>query len=272
MQRLDPIVLGFPDLTDATITSADEGDPAGQDRILRNVTIPTLTPFLPDPAIRTGVSVVVAPGGALHFLAVDNEGMNVAQRLAEQGIAAFVLQYRLVPTPVEESAVEELMSHIFADHAILAEISAERRKPARDDGAAALATVRENAGAWGLDPDKVGMVGFSAGGFVALATTLDGADGERPSFIAPVYPAWWGEVVVPDPAPPMFLAWATDDGLGDTIIDSAMRLYDAWRHAGAPVEAHAYSRGGHGFGARPQGAQSDDWFAAFVRWISASGF
>ena len=272
MQRLDPIVLGFPDLADATIVGPDEGDPTGQDRVLRNVTIPTLTPFLPDPATGTGVSVVVAPGGALHFLAVDNEGTQVAQRLAEQGIAAFVLEYRLAPTPVEEKAVEELMNHMFSDHSILAEISAERRKPARDDGAAALATVRENAGAWGLDPDKVGMVGFSAGAFVALATTLDGADGERPSFVAPVYPAWWGEVVVPAPAPPMFLAWATDDGLGDTIIDSAIRLYDAWRHAGAPVEAHAYSRGGHGFGARPQGAPSDDWLTAFVRWITASGF
>ncbi|MBI9115752.1 alpha/beta hydrolase [Sanguibacter suaedae] len=253
---------------DAAIEDRDEGDPSGRDRMLRNVTVPTLTPYLPEPSVRTGTGVVVVPGGALHFLAVDNEGTHVAERLAERGIAAFVLRYRLAPTPVDEAELEAAMRRTFAERSTLADISRERRAPALADGSAALRTVRERADGWGVDPERVGMLGFSAGAFVTLVTTLDGPAGERPSFVAPVYPAWWDDVTVPVPAPPMFLAWATDDGLGDVIIDPALRIYDAWRRAGAAVEAHAYSRGGHGFGSRAQGTTSDHWFDAFVRWTA----
>lgn len=272
MHRLAPITLGQHDAPDATIDVVDPDDPTGQDRVLRNVTVPTLTAYLPDPAVRTGTAVVVAPGGALHFLAADNEGANVARRLAERGIAAFVLHYRLAPTPVDQAELDAMVQRTLGNRSILGEISRARRAPALVDGAAALRTVRENADEWGIDPARVGMMGFSAGAFVTLVTTLDGADGERPSFVAPVYPAWWGEVAVPTPAPPMFLAWATDDGLGDTIVDSCLSIYDAWRRAGGAVEAHAYADGGHGFGARAQGTRSDDWFEAFLRWLTASGF
>ena len=116
------------------------------------------------------------------------------------------------------------------------------------------------------------MLGFSAGGFVTAATTLDAEPDARPSFCAPIYPALWGGVVVPSPAPPMFLAWATDDEVGDVIVESALRLYDAWRRAGASVEAHAYATGGHGFGMTTRGTPSDGWFAEFCGWLAASGF
>ena len=272
MHRLAPVPLGKHDLADDSIELADRDDPTGHDRMLRNVTVPTLTPYLPEPSVRTGTGVVVAPGGALHFLAADNEGANVAQRLAERGIAAFVLHYRLASTPVDQVELDAMLGRAFADRSILGEISRERRAPALSDGLAALRTVRVNAAAWGVDPDRVGMLGFSAGAFVSLVTTVDATPQERPSFVAPVYPAWWDEIVVPEPAPPMFLAWATDDGLGDTIVEPSLRLYDAWRRAGGSVEAHAYATGGHGFGSRPQGTPSDDWFEAFVRWLTASGF
>lgn len=272
MQRLAPVRLGDHDVVDTAIVLRDQDDPTGRDRMLRNVSVPTLTPFLPDPSVRTGTGVVVAPGGALHFLAADNEGANVAQRLAERGIAAFVLHYRLAPTPVDVVELDLMVKRAFADRAFLGEVSRERRAPALTDGTDALRTVRGNATAWGVDPDRVGMLGFSAGAFVSLVTTVDAEPADRPAFVAPVYPAWWDELVVPDPAPPMFLAWATDDGLGDTIVDPCLRIYDVWRRAGGAVEAHAYSRGGHGFGSRPQGTPSDDWFEAFVRWLTASGF
>lgn len=272
MNRLAPVLLGNHDAADESIMLPDGDDPRDQDRMLRNVTVPTLTPYLPNPAVATGTGVIVTPGGALHFLAADNEGANVAQRLAERGIAAFVLHYRLATTPVDQVELDAHLAQIFSDHTILAEISADRRAPALADSAAALRTVRENAGTWGVDPGRIGMLGFSAGAFVSLVATIDGADGERPAFVAPVYPAWWGEVEVPQPVPPMFLAWATDDGLGDTIVDPSIRLYDAWRRAGGFVEAHAYASGGHGFGSRTQGTRSDEWFEAFVRWLTASGF
>ncbi|MGY1696578.1 MULTISPECIES: alpha/beta hydrolase [unclassified Geodermatophilus] len=271
MQRLKPVPLGEHEAADAPIVFRLPWDPDDR-RNLRNVAAATLTAHLPAPGRRTGTGVVVAPGGGLHFLSVDNEGAWVAERLAERGIAAFVLHYRVVPTPVAEPEFGAVLERVFGEPAYVAGVSRAQRAPALADGAAAVRHVRDHAAGWGLDPDRIGMLGFSAGAFVSLVTTLDGTAAERPSFVAPVYPAWWDGIPVPEPAPPMFLAWATDDALGDTIVDSSLRLYDAWRRAGAPVEAHAYARGGHGFGITPQGAPSDAWFPAFLDWLTASGF
>lgn len=110
------------------------------------------------------------------------------------------------------------------------------RPAAVEDGGAAVRLVRERAREWRVDPGRVGMLGFSAGGFVTAATTLDAETAARPSFLAPIYPAMWGGIRVPSPAPPMFLAWASDDEVGDAIIGASLRLHDAWRRAGASVE------------------------------------
>ncbi|MCI2238131.1 alpha/beta hydrolase [Paenibacillus sp. TRM 82003] len=262
--RLDPVPLGGHRDEDTAVVACTG---AGGERLLRNVTVPTLTPHLPDPATRTGTGVVIAPGGALHVLAADHEGDLVAQRLAERGIAAFVLHYRLVPTPTDEEGFAAAMRRI-GDRDHLAEVSRAQRPQALADGGAALRLVRENAAAWHVDPDRVGALGFSAGGYVSLVTTLDGTAEERPSFLGAVYPAWWGEVALPQPAPPLFLAWAADDELGDAVVGSCLRLQDAWRRGGLQVEVHAYARGGHGFGALERGTTSDGWFDAFVRWVA----
>jgi len=272
MQPLTPVPLGEHEGEDASIVFTASWDPTDDQRLLRNVSHPTLTPYLPDPDERTGTGVVIAPGGALHLLAIQNEGAWLAERLAERGIAAFVLHYRLTPTPVDEGEFAAIAQRIFTDPDYIADVSTVQRAPALADGGAAVRLVRENAGTWGLDPDRIGMLGFSAGAYVSLVTAIDGTPAERPSFLAPIYPAWWVDIPVPQPAPPMFLAWATDDQLGDTIVDACLRLYAAWRRAGVPVEAHAYARGGHGFGIRSQGAPSDGWFDAFLSWLTASGF
>ena len=272
MQRLTPVPLGQHDAADESILFTASWDPSDRQALLRNVTVPTLTPYLPDPAARTGTGVVIAPGGGLHFLAVENEGEEVAKRLAERGIAAFVLHYRLTPTPLDETLFAATAHRIATDPKYVADISRVQRGVSLADGGAALRLVRRSCGTWGVDPERVGMLGFSAGGFVSLVTTLDGTAAERPSFVAPIYPAWWGDVPVPEPAPPMFLAWATDDSFGDTIVGACVRLYDAWARAGAPVEAHAYASGGHGFGMRSQGTPSDAWFDAFVSWLHACGY
>jgi acetyl esterase/lipase len=271
MQRLDPIVLGEHGVEDVSILAGVPWDPEDDQRLLRNVTVPTLTPFLPEPAERTGTGIVIAPGGGLHFLSVDNEGYWVAERLAERGIAAFVLHYRVAPTPDDAPGFGAALGRVVGEPDYLADVSRDLRAHCRADGGAAIRLVRQEAATWGVSPDRIGMLGFSAGAYVSLVTAVDGAEDERPSFLAPVYPAWWGEPIVPEPAPPMFLAWATDDGLGDTIVRSSLDLYDAWRRAGAPVEAHAYARGGHGFGIRSQGAPSDRWFDDFLAWLASVG-
>jgi acetyl esterase/lipase len=272
VQRPDPVVLGQHDAEDASIVSGVPWNPRDDQRLLRNVTVPTLTPYLPEPGTATGTGVVIAPGGALHFLAFENEGSWVAERLAERGIAAFVLHYRITPTPADEQGFLASVGRVLTAPQILDEAAAALREQCSEDGRAAVRVVRENAGAWSLDPEKVGMLGFSAGAFVSLVTCVDGSVDERPSFLAPLYAGWWESPTVPDPAPPLFLAWATDDQLGDRTIRASLSLYEAWRGAGAPVEAHAYARGGHGFGIRTQGKPSDAWFDAFLAWLAASGF
>ncbi|WP_129339724.1 alpha/beta hydrolase [Cellulomonas endophytica] len=238
---------------------------------VRNVGVATLTAYLPEPGRATGTGVVVAPGGALHFLSVDNEGVWVARRLVEQGVAAFVLRYRTVPSGPDVTEWEAMSERAFTDMPYMTQIGREYRAVAAADGGAAVALVRERAQEWGVRPDRVGLLGFSAGGFVAAVTTLDAPPEGRPDFVAPVYPALWGSAVVPEPAPPMFLAWASDDGLGEAITGSAVRLYTAWLAAGASVEAHAYARGGHGFGAAPQSLPSDRWFDDLVAWMRSQG-
>jgi acetyl esterase/lipase len=271
VRRLEPLTLGHHDAVDASIVARIPWERDDQ-RLVRNVTVPTLTPYLPDPGTGTGTGVVIAPGGGLHFLAFENEGSRVAEQLAERGIAAFVLHYRTAPTPVDEQQFLTAVSRAMTTPGVLDDTARALRGQCAEDGRAAVRLVRENAATWSVAPDRVGMLGFSAGAFVALATCVAGADDERPSFLAPLYAGMWDSPAVPEPPPPLFLAWATDDQLGDRIIRTSLTLYEAWRNAGASVEAHAYARGGHGFGIRSQGTPSDAWFDAFLGWLAASGF
>lgn len=239
---------------------------------VRNVTRATLQPFLPDPARATGVAVIVAPGGGFLMLSMDNEGWSVARRLAEQGIAAFVLKYRLRPTPADTAGFEAAMAAMFAN----AGNPAGRLKPdelARDrpdqiaDARAAFALVRSRAREWNIDPARVGMIGFSAGAMTTMITTL-AAPETRPAFIGPIYGSMEA-VKVPADAPPMFAVIAADDPL---FAKKGFGLLDAWQAAGRPVEFHMYQAGGHGFGLGRQGTTSTDWFPAFMHWLRVSGF
>jgi len=247
-------------------------DPPDGRWCVRNVTTPTLVPYLPDPATATGTAVVIAPGGGFLFLSKDNEGAWVAQRLAERGIAGIVLHYRVAPTPADPAEFDKAVVEAFATPGSLREVHETYGPLGVADGILAIRTVRSQAQAWGLDPHRVGVLGFSAGGTVAAGTTLEADRPDRPSFAGLVYPSTVPAVVVPDPAPPLFLAWASDDTLGEPIVGSALALYEAWWRAGASVEAHAYATGGHGFGMAPRGTASDRWFEDFHAWLLARGF
>ncbi len=137
------------------------------------------------------------------------------------------------------------------------------------DGLQALRTVRRQAAAFGIEPDRLGILGFSAGGYVTGGAATEYDAESRPSFAAPIY-ALWHERPLPVDAPPLFLAASTDDGLVD--VQSSLSLYSAWRAAGRPVELHLYSRGGHGFGMNRQGLPSDTWIDQFWSWLRAEGF
>jgi acetyl esterase/lipase len=137
------------------------------------------------------------------------------------------------------------------------------------DGLRAIRVVREQASRWGIDPDRLGILGFSAGAYVAVGAATKYMDAEsRPSFAASVYGEWWDHWIPAD-APPLFLAAASNDPLID--VSSNATHYAAWYAAGRRAELHIYGDGGHGFGIEPQGLPSDAWIDQFHGWLVAEG-
>lgn len=237
----------------------------------RNVTVATLTPFLADPAKASGAAVIVAPGGGFRTLSMENEGWDVARALAARGVSAFVLKYRLNQTPGDMAAFERSMREMFSGAArpprTAPDEMAASLAPQIADARAAFALIRARGAEWRVDPERIGMVGFSAGAMLTMATTLAGQDA-RPAFIGNIYGPL-GAVAVPANAPPMFVALAADDPL---FGNAGTGLIDSWRAAQRPVEFHLYEQGGHGFGMYPKETTSTGWFDAFVRWIGMHGF
>jgi acetyl esterase/lipase len=235
----------------------------------RNVTVATLTPFLPDPARATGAAVIVAPGGGFKTLSMSNEGWDVAKALAAKGVAAFVLKYRLNQTPGDMDAFAREMAQMFSGAARppAPRDSTAALAPQIADARAAFALVRARAAAWHVDPDRIGMLGFSAGAMLAMATTLHGQDA-KPAFVGDIYGPL-APVTVPADAPPLFVALAADDPL---FGNGGYGLVDSWRAARRPVEFHLYEQGGHGFGMYPKTTTSTGWFDAFTRWLGMHGY
>lgn len=236
-----------------------------QHRIVRNVSNPTLTIFLPESDAATGCGVIICPGGAHHILAVDHEGYDVARWLNTHGIAAFVLKYRVMQTPDDDDQFHAAMTH-FSERL-------ERDMPIHQpliiaDGEQALRLVREHAQDWGLHPERIGMIGFSAGGHLTVLVTLAVSAELRPNFIAPIYGARLDDLPVPADMPPMFMALASDD---DMARRNCLALFSAWRAAGNSAELHCYASGGHGFGMIPQGLPTDNWIERFYEWLAALG-
>lgn len=237
-------------------------------RVVRNVARPTLTAYLPDAARATGTAAVVCPGGAFHFLAIEHEGTQVASWLNARGIAAFVLRYRLVETPPADDDFRQAMAATFADRDQLDAQIAPVKGMVIADGLQALRVVRQRAAEWGVAPERTGIMGFSAGGYVAAGAALRYDAASRPSFAAPIYPAPIDSDAAPPDAPPLFLAMASDD---EMAVGASLPLLAQWRAAGRPAELHIYAAGGHGFGMNTQGLPSDAWIERFGEWLASQG-
>jgi acetyl esterase/lipase len=277
-QQPDAIELGtgpFPGATAPESWHTQYGS-----KFARNVTVATLTPFLPDPSKASGAAVIVAPGGGFRTLSMENEGSHVARALADHGVAAFVLKYRLNQTPADLDAFARPQARpstsAAATPAAAAAPPATRPSPADmaariapqiADANAAFALVRANAAKWHVDPDRVGMIGFSAGAMLTMATTLRSHEA-KPAFIANIY-GGLGAVDVPPDAPPLFAAVAADDPL---LGAPNFGLIENWRKAKRPVEFHYYERGGHGFGMYNKQTTSTGWFDAYVKWLGMHGY
>ncbi len=237
------------------------------DPFVRNVSRATLTPFLPSPDKANGAAVIVAPGGGFRILSMGNEGWEVAQALNERGVAAFVLKYRLLPTAPDWEEFNK--GNPLTAPSPGAAGGAPPRSPVAlplEDATAAFRLVRARAKEWKIDPDRIGMMGFSAGAGTTMAATLQSSE-NKPAFIAPIYGAQRA-VEVPADAPPMFVALAADDPL---FGNNEYGLITAWKKAGRPVEFHLYQNGGHGFGLGNPPKTSTGWFPQFMLWLESNG-
>ena len=230
---------------------------------VRNVTQPSLTVY---PAEQpNGAAVIVAPGGAFHFLAIGHEGRQVAEWLSAHGVTAFILKYRVLRTGADMwKEVEDFMSRRVPRDAEMAELM----KMTQADASKAMQIVRQRAAEWGVDPKKVGFMGFSAGGMVTSQIALNFTPETRPDFAAPIYGAIFEEVAAPQDAPPLFLLCAQDDEMAS---NASLLMYKAWKTAKRPVEMHIYAGGSHGFGMRKQGLPSDTWIERFFDWMKGIG-
>src|SRR5262245_54208119 len=201
--------LGSEDWSQPELES--DAPPPFDIKVVRNVTRPTLTVFLPDASIATGTAVIVCPGGAFHFLAIEHEGIDVARWLNARGIAAFVLRYRLIKTPVSEDEFTQAVQQNRADRSRFREHRQRLEPLILADGQQAVRLVRQRASEWGIASDRIGILGFSAGGLVTAMVALQHDTDSRPDFAAPIYSAPLEALQVPADAPPLFIAVADDD-------------------------------------------------------------
>lgn len=246
------------------------------------VTIPTMTPFFPEKGKANGTAVVICPGGGYSSLAMDKEGYAVAKEFTKIGVAAFVLKYRL---PSDLIMVDKTIGPL-------------------QDAQTALVLIRKNAAAWGIDPAKVGIIGFSAGGHLASTTgthfsksVIDNNNiSVRPDFMLLLYPVitftefthkgsrnnligttptqeqldlYSNEKQVAADTPPTFIVQAADDNV--VPIQNALLMYEALIKNKVKTEMHLYQAGGHGFGlANPK--SNEHWFDWCASWLNANGF
>ncbi|MCF0072605.1 alpha/beta hydrolase [Dyadobacter sp. CY261] len=259
-----------------------DNEETNKDNIVRNVSKPTLTAFLPPAGSGNGAAVIVCPGGGYGVLVIDREGYQVAKALNKQGIAAFVLKYRL-PSDL---------------------IMKDKSVGPLQDAQQAIKTVREKAKEWGVDPGKIGIMGFSAGGHLAstAGTHYDSSFVDnpqktslRPDFMILVYPVisfldrighkgsaanllgaapamervkyFSNELQVSTTTPPAYLTHAGDDTV--VPVSNSLRFYEALNAKGIATDMHIYAKGEHGYGKVPT---FDEWFGRCLLWMRTTGF
>jgi len=197
-----------------------------------------------------GTAMIVAPGGGFRMLMMSYEGVDVAKRLNQMGVDAFVLKYRTIYVGPEHPQGDQKVPEL-----------------AGADGQQAVRLVRQRAAEFGVLSNRIGMIGYSAGGAVLLSTVYGPADG-RPDFAAPIYAAGANSNPPPPGAPPLFIAVAADDrAVG---YQGSIDLFNAWRKAGLPAELHVFQTGQHGFGIKGGGA--DHYLDRLEEWLKVNGW
>ena len=228
------------------------------EHILSNIHFPSITPYLPNKKIAKGIAVVVAPGGGHREIWIDHEGYNIAEYLQQKGIAVFVLKYRLARDSGSTYTID---------------------KEELGDMQRAIRYVKSHAKEWNIDPEKIGVMGFSAGGEVAGLSAMKFDDGKpsdtdpiermnsRPAFQALIYPGGTSRLEAVKNTPPLFILGGFNDS--PAIAEGIAQVYLKYKKAGVPAELHIYSNAAHGFGLRKTNkGPVATWLERFVEWVN----
>lgn len=251
---------------------------------IQNVVHPELMYYPADKDKAVGTAVIVAPGGGFQNLMMSYEGVDVAKRLNDMGVDAFVLKYRLKytdpnarrPAAASQAAAATTRPAVAAAAPTTApsgviesgpQAGQNIRELGGADGQAAVKLLRAHAADYGFKPDRLGMIGFSAGGSVLLHSVKGDADG-RPNFGMAVYAADANGDAPPAGAPPLFIAVAADDQ--SVGFQHSLDLFSAWRKANVPVELHVFQSGAHGF--RTKGGGADHYMDRVEEWMKVNGW
>jgi acetyl esterase/lipase len=227
----------------------------------QNIVRPVLLYYPADKANAVGTAMIIAPGGGFRTLMMSYEGVDVAKRLNEMGVDAFVLKYRTIYVGADAPAAGRGPATTGP------QAGQNVREMAGADGQQAVRLVRQHAADYGVLANRIGMIGYSAGGAVVLSTVYGPAEG-RPNFAAPIYAAGANSNPPPDGAPPLFIAVAADD---QTVgYQGSLDLFSAWRKAGLPAELHVFQTGQHGFGKKGGGA--DHYLDRLQEWLKLNGW
>jgi len=234
----------------------DIREPNG-DHVISNVHDPSITPYIPSVEKATGIALIIAPGGGHREIWIDHEGYNIAEQLVEEGIAVFVVKYRL--------AREKNSTYTVEGHSV-------------KDMLRAIRLVRSKASEWKIDPHKIGVMGFSAGGQIAALSDIQADSGyvnnkdlietfsSKPNFQALIYPAWVNDIPVSKHSSPAFILGGYRDM--ESISTGMPKLYLKFKEQNVPTELHIYANAGHGFGIRKgDKGPSSKWLTALIAWL-----
>ena len=236
----------------------------GEGVFIDNVTKPEMHFYEAKGENITDKVMIICPGGALFFSAYEKEGTLLAEKLSDNGINAIVLKYTLYP--IDGNAQKWLNENWGSQDDIIKK--AKKTLPfSVNDALNAIENIRQNSKKYKVDPNKIGLMGFSAGGAVTMEASYKATEKNQPNFIAPIYP--WMLIVedqkVPDNKPPAFISCANNDIL--ELAPLSVKIYQDWILADAKAELHMYDMGGHGFGMTMQNSPVDNWSNLLVDWI-----
>ncbi len=233
-------------------------------KIIYNVSHPTLTVYLPTVA-SNGTTVLVFPGGSYHVLIMNPAVPDLVKELNQKGITVFVLKYRLVKS-LTDDPFQEMMAKMSDPEKFEKDITPVVAM-SEEDTKTAIIYIRQNAGEYQVDAKRVGVLGFSAGGGLAVSLAYHFTPETRPDFVAPIYALMEGiqSGNVPPDAPPLFLAAATDDQI--VPVSGSVHLYSEWSASKHVAEMHIYAKGNHGLISFPANA----WMSRFEEWLDQQG-